>query len=210
MFIVALFGFLALCVAQDYVEREYLIGIKPYTNELSFSKMLKSDFGIDVKKTWNLGKVKILHVSGDENDVVRVGRLAEAKYWERNGYAHAVQNCMEQPAPHCWGLDRIDQETKLTYDDPLFVNATYIWGERMATGVNAYVLDTGIDVAHVEFEGRATWGYTADGIAPGEYDGNGHGTHVSGTIGSASYGVAKDVNLVAVKVLADTGQRTVD
>lgn len=202
---ILLFGLLTLCVSEDYVPSEYLIGLKPSTDVWAFSTRLKSEFGIELKKSWNLGKVKILHVSGEEKELSRIGQLTEVKYWERNGYAHAVQECQKQPAPGCWGLDRIDQEPRLSYNDPLWDNATYIWGERTAIGVNAYVLDTGIDITHYEFEGRARWGYTASGIPSGEYDGNGHGTHVSGTIGGASYGVAKGVNLIAVKVLDDSG-----
>jgi cerevisin len=70
--------------------------------------------------------------------------------------------------------------------------------------VDVYVIDTGINIKHVEFEGRAFWGKT---IPPGEpdVDDNGHGTHCAGTIASKKWGVAKRANLIAVKVLGANG-----
>jgi len=95
-----------------------------------------------------------------------------------------------------WGLDRIDQRA-------LPLSHTYTYGS--AAGVTAYVIDTGIRLTQAEFGGRASYGYDFvdhDGAAQ---DCNGHGTHVAGTIGGATYGVAKDARLVAVRVLDCTG-----
>jgi subtilisin family serine protease len=96
-----------------------------------------------------------------------------------------------------WGLDRIDQPN-------LPLNNTYVYTNTGA-GVKAYVIDTGIRLTHVDFGGRAVTGY--DAILPGgaASDCNGHGTHVSGTIGGTTYGVAKSVTLVAVRVLSCAG-----
>jgi len=96
-----------------------------------------------------------------------------------------------------WGLDRIDQR-----DLPL--NGTYNYTNTGA-GVKAYIIDTGILTTHTEFGGRAISGYTAITDGNGTTDCNGHGTHVSGTVGGATYGVAKGVTLVAVRVLDCTG-----
>ncbi|KAL6413374.1 putative alkaline protease (oryzin) [Ilyonectria robusta] len=83
-------------------------------------------------------------------------------------------------------------------------NETYVFDSSAGEGITAYVVDTGIRTTHVEFEGRATFG--ANFIAGSvDDDENGHGSHVSGTIGGATFGVAKKVNLVAVKVLDANG-----
>jgi aqualysin 1 len=96
-----------------------------------------------------------------------------------------------------WGLDRIDQPG-------LPLNQTYTFGHT-GLGVTAYVIDSGIRYAHVDFGGRARLGvdYVGDGRA-GD-DCNGHGTHVAGTIGGTTWGVAKEVALVSVRVFGCTG-----
>ncbi|KAH6991069.1 peptidase S8/S53 domain-containing protein [Ilyonectria sp. MPI-CAGE-AT-0026] len=82
-------------------------------------------------------------------------------------------------------------------------NETYVFDASAGEGITAYVVDTGIRTTHVEFEGRATFGANfVDNINDDE---NGHGSHVSGTIAGATFGVAKKANLVAVKVLDANG-----
>lgn len=99
-----------------------------------------------------------------------------------------------------WGLDRIDER-----QNPRDALYTY---DATGTGVNAYVLDTGVLSTHVDLEGRVVDGYDSiDGSLPAD-DCHGHGTHVAGTVGGATYGVAKDVTLVAVRVLDCNGQGT--
>lgn len=99
-----------------------------------------------------------------------------------------------------WGLDRIDQRN-------LPLNAAYSYTSTGA-GVTAYIVDTGIRITHTTFGGRAVYGYDAiDGSLPAD-DCNGHGTHVSGTVGGSTYGVAKSVKLVAVRVLDCGGSGT--
>ncbi|MFG1610101.1 S8 family peptidase [Actinoplanes sp. NPDC049265] len=119
--------------------------------------------------------------------------------------AHPVVRSVEQDArvradavqsDPTWGLDRIDQAGR-----PLSKSYTY----RSAAGVTAYVLDTGIRTTSKEFGGRARAGYDAITRNGKAEDCNGHGTHVAGTIGGSTYGVAKNVKLVAVRVLDCTG-----
>ncbi len=96
-----------------------------------------------------------------------------------------------------WGLDRIDQR-----DLPLDARYTY---SETGNGVNIYVLDSGIRLSHIEFAGRAFSGFTAIDDGLGTDDCDGHGTHVAGTIGGTTYGVAKQARLYAVRVLACDG-----
>ncbi|MDQ0940002.1 S8 family peptidase [Streptomyces sp. V1I1] len=108
-----------------------------------------------------------------------------------------------QDNPPSWGLDRIDQadtagDKKYTYPDSA--------GE----GVTAYVIDTGVRISHKDFEGRAAHGFDAVDNDDSADDGNGHGTHVAGTIAGAAHGVAKKSKVVAVRVLDDNGSGTTE
>ncbi len=97
-----------------------------------------------------------------------------------------------------WGLDRIDQRNR-----PL--NGTYIFNWT-GSGVRAYVIDTGIRTAHTQFGGRAAASF--DAFGGNGQDCNGHGTHVAGTIGGSTFGVAKSVQLRGVRVLNCSGSGT--
>lgn len=99
-----------------------------------------------------------------------------------------------------WGLDRVDQR-----DLPLSKSYTY---NTSASNVNAYIIDTGIRTSHSEFGGRASVGTDTVGGGQNGQDCQGHGTHVAGTVGGKTYGVAKGVNLIAVRVLDCNGSGT--
>ena len=96
-----------------------------------------------------------------------------------------------------WGLDRVD-EADLPLDGFYEFNFD-------GSGVDAYIIDTGIRATHSQFGGRVSSGFTAINDGRGTTDCNGHGTHVAGTVGSQTYGVAKNVNLIAVRVLGCNG-----
>ncbi len=99
-----------------------------------------------------------------------------------------------------WGLDRIDQR-----DRPLSASYTYT---PTGSGVRAYIIDTGIRASHAQFGGRVVSGFTSINDGRGSSDCNGHGTHVAGTVGGSTYGVAKGVTLVPVRVLDCAGNGT--
>ena len=113
------------------------------------------------------------------------------EYVQQDG---VVSSAGTQDTPPSWGLDRID-ERDLPLDD------SYTYPDSAGAGVTAYVIDTGADIDHPDFGGRMSSGVDmVDGDMVAE-DCNGHGTHVAGTVGGTEYGVAKQVDLVAVRVL---------
>jgi aqualysin 1 len=117
---------------------------------------------------------------------------------EADREVHLTDAGTQSPTPS-WGLDRIDQRNL-----PLNNSFSY----TTVNPLKVYIIDTGILTTHADFGGRAVDGYDAiDGALPAA-DCNGHGTHVAGTVGGAAYGVAKNVTLVAVRVLACNGGGT--
>ncbi|KAJ3394888.1 serine protease [Entophlyctis sp. JEL0112] len=121
-------------------------------------------------------------------------KLPEVAYVEQD----QVMSILDvQKNPPSWGLKRISSRT-------LPLPGSYEYPDSAGEGVDAYIIDTGCQVAHPEFEGRAKVGksFSTDN---NDRDGNGHGTHVSGTVAGATFGVAKKANLICVKVLNGQG-----
>ncbi|KAF6806898.1 subtilisin-like serine protease [Colletotrichum sojae] len=167
-----------------------------------------------LKHTYKIGK-DFLGYAGhfDEDTIEKIRRHPDVEFIEVDSVVHTQvpvktevveDKCdgeLEKLAP--WGLARISHRKSLgfgTYDK-------YLYAGDAGEGVDAYVIDTGTNVDHVDFEGRAKWGKT---IPSGDQDvdGNGHGTHCSGTIAGKKYGVAKKANVYAVKVLRSNGSGT--
>ena len=114
---------------------------------------------------------------------------------EQDGIIH-IESSGSQLNPN-WGLDRIDQSSR-----PL--DGMFSYGAD-GSGVNVYIIDTGIRTTHSEFGGRASGAFTAVSDGNGMNDCNGHGTGVAGVVGAATYGVAKAAKLFAVRVLDCSG-----
>jgi aqualysin 1 len=128
-----------------------------------------------------------------EKQAIELSLDPQVAYVEEDSVVHAVVT----QSNATWGLDRIDQRNR-----PLSGTYTYT---STGSGVNAYVIDTGIRTTHTNFGGRAVGAFTAINDGRGSTDCNGHGTHVAGTIGSTTWGVAKAVRLLAVRVLSCSG-----
>ncbi|MFD9728022.1 S8 family peptidase [Streptomyces sp. NPDC059072] len=165
---------------QDAAKVARELGLKPsfvYTSAMTgFAVPLTADELTTVRGSAGVRSV-------EEDASVKVPMPAEA------GEARAPSNS--------WGQDRIDQRNL-----PLDHDFTTV-GD--GAGVTAYIFDSGIDYAHEEFGGRATFGFDAIGDGRQGQDCSGHGTHVAGTVGGATFGVARKVNLVSVRVLGCDG-----
>ncbi|MFE2925310.1 S8 family peptidase [Streptomyces goshikiensis] len=156
---------------------------------------LASKYGGELQRSYSSG-VNGFSASGmSETQAKRlaadpaVGKVVQNKKFSINA---------TQENPPSWGLDRIDQTA--TAGDK-----KYDYPDSAGEGVTAYVIDTGIRVTHKDFGGRATSGFDAVDNDDNADDGNGHGTHVAGTIAGTSHGVAKKAKLVAVRVLDNNG-----
>ncbi|KAH0829080.1 peptidase S8/S53 domain-containing protein [Lanmaoa asiatica] len=131
----------------------------------------------------------------------QIRRMPEVDFIERDQIVHTTEIVpidTQKGAP--WGLARISHREKLTFG----TFTSYVHHSDGGEGVDVYIIDTGINIHHEQFEGRASWGRTIPRNDVDE-DGNGHGSHCAGTIASRKYGVAKKANVIAVKVLGSNG-----
>ncbi|MEV0412236.1 S8 family serine peptidase [Streptomyces sp. NPDC050448] len=163
-------------------------------------EQLAKKYGGELKRTYSSG-VNGFSASGlSETGAKRlaadpaVGKVVQNKKFTINA---------TQDNPPSWGLDRIDQTAKAG-------DKKYSYPDSAGEGVTAYVIDTGIRTTHKDFGGRATSGFDAVDNDDSADDGNGHGTHVAGTIAGTAHGVAKKAKLVAVRVLDDKGSGTTE
>ncbi|KAK2599478.1 hypothetical protein N8I77_011230 [Diaporthe amygdali] len=117
---------------------------------------------------------------------------------EEVSHTETAKRALTTASAASWGLARISHKAlSLT---------SYVYDTSAGSGTCAYVIDTGILTTHTQFGGRAS--FLANYADSSNTDGNGHGTHVAGTIGGSTYGVAKSVTLYAVKVLDSSGSGT--
>ncbi|KAI8606757.1 putative serine proteinase, precursor [Dissophora ornata] len=135
-------------------------------------------------------------VTGTRATLTELLNMDEIEYIEQDAII-TIQGT--QTSPPSWGLPRVSQHAGLTS-----AKTSYQYANTAGAGVTAYIVDTGINTGHVDFGGRAKMGANFVRGSPNT-DENGHGTHVSGTIGGTTYGVAKKVSLVGVKVLDKAG-----
>ncbi|GAB1694663.1 S8 family serine peptidase [Krasilnikovia sp. M28-CT-15] len=182
--------------AGEAVSNSYIVVLKPDSaaaeQVTSASQQLAHRYGGEVQDNY-LAAVRGFHIRMTATQAAHLAADPAVEFVEQDAKV-ALADTQTDPA---WGLDRIDQRAL-----PLSQSYTY----RSASNVTAYVLDTGIRVSHAEFGGRARDGWDfidSDSVAQ---DCNGHGTHVAGTIGGATAGVAKDVQLVGVRVLGCDGR----
>ncbi len=179
-------GEIRLAGAATAVPGSYIVVQKAGT------KTLAKSFGGQVRLS--LPVINGYEATMTEAQAKRLAASPDVAYVEQNQTVSLQATQSNAP----WGLDRIDQRAR-----PLSTTYTY---PVTASNVTAYIIDTGIRYTHNDFGGRARFGY--DAVGSGGVDCNGHGTHVAGTVGGATYGVAKAVKLVGVRVLNCSGSGT--
>lgn len=183
--------------ADDAIPDEYIVTFDDsVTDAPGLAKQLGAEHGATVRHTYSAAlKGFSAHMSAQAAAALEHNPHVARVEADRIASVDAVQSGAT------WGLDRIDQ-TALPLDSSYSATGD-------GTGVNVYIIDTGIRTSHVEFGGRAVGAYTSISDGRGTADCNGHGTHVAGTVGSARYGVAKNVKLYAVRVLDCAGSGTI-
>lgn len=176
-----------------YVPDEYIVILKDDVTDVDAeADIMGKNSGGKAKKIFRKAvKGFSMKLSADGLAIMR--KNPKVKYIEQDQIA--TNTAIQDGAP--WGLDRIDQQS-------LPLNNSYTY-DTDGSSVDAYIFDTGIRLDHEEFGGRAKFGFDAYPNGTTVMDGNGHGTHVAGTIGGRTYGVAKGINLIAVRILDNNG-----
>jgi subtilisin family serine protease len=190
----------AVAPAQDPVPGQYIVELAPGASSqvATRAEQLAGSVGADVEQVYYQALQGFSIQATPAEAQALAGQPGVASVSE-DGFVHATAT---QSTPPSWGLDRIDQH-------PLPLDAAYHYATGAPT-VHAYVLDTAIRLTHQDFGGRATsgWDFVDDDANAGDDcsgGATGHGTHVAGTTGGSAFGVAKSVQIVAVRVLDCSG-----
>jgi len=197
---------------QAIIPNQYIVVLKPEAtlDDLNSHAMAVQSHDEENPLTGGPGLMHIFDgaikgVAGKFSDATldKIRAMPEVEYVERDQVVYAIgepsdEHATQRGAP--WGLARISHRNKLGFS----TFNQYVYDPNGGEGVDVYVIDTGINVDHKEFHGRAHWGHTVPQNDE-DVDGNGHGTHCAGTIASDKYGVAKKANVYAVKVLGSNG-----
>lgn len=181
-------------VDGDVIKGDYIFTVSPearldscLSGVLAKGGLDKVDFIYDGESSFHGFSVHGM----DESAAASLADLPEIEAVEESQvmYSYGVQT---NPV---WGLDRVDQEGSS-------LDGLYYYKDSAGSGVDVYVIDTGVRITHNDFGNRARHGYTAFNS---NNDGNGHGTHCASTAAGTTYGVAKNANVIGVKVLSDFG-----
>ncbi|MEV6394811.1 S8 family peptidase [Streptomyces sp. NPDC051907] len=181
-------GDLRLAPTATAVQNSWIVVLKDGSTRAA-------DLGVTPKHTYR----SVLQGFSTSMSKSRAAALAadpRVAYVEQN----ATVRVSETQPNATWGIDRVDQRS-------LPLSKTYKYSTS-ASNVNAYIIDTGIRTSHSEFGGRASVGTDTVGGGQNGQDCQGHGTHVAGTVGGKTYGVAKGAKLIAVRVLDCNGSGT--
>jgi len=183
---------------QEYIPGEFVVIFKDDAS-LNSDQFVSSIFANEVMSEASLLHEYDFGFAAKMSDAALeyVRGLPEVDFVEENKLFSIYK--AQENAPS-WGLPRISQRK---YED----KSKYNFPESAGKDVDVYVIDTGVNTKHNDFEGRAIFGFNAVAREAAN-DFNGHGTHVASTVAGAKYGVAKKANIIAVKVLDGRGSGT--
>jgi cerevisin len=178
----------------------YIVSLHPHISREAFLQLFSPTLGPNSSIVHEFEHV-LNGFSGifTERELEFLRAHRDVKIVEKDGIILPFDSDSQNDAP--WGLGRTCRHAPLESTDDTSLTYFYHWDKKAGSGVDIYIVDTGIDTTHADFEGRASWGTTKYG--KDKVDKDGHGTHVAGTAISKHYGVAKAANAIAVKVLED-------
>ncbi|KAK3358736.1 alkaline protease-like protein [Lasiosphaeria hispida] len=180
----------------EIIPGKYIVKLKDGASDAALNNAIGKVTTAKVDHVYKSGKFRGFASKIDAANLEAIQALTDVEYIEQESVYKINTYVSQASAP--WGLGRISFHAK--------GSTSYRYDDSAGAGTCSYVIDTGIYTAHAQFGGRATW--LANYADSSNTDGNGHGTHVAGTIGSTLYGVAKNTKLYAVKVLDADGSGT--
>ncbi len=190
--------------AKNPVQGQYIVVLKNNAASLASERSSLSRVSVVARSMAAQHRAKLVRsydnalrgfvARADDKALARLLADPRVAYVEEDGIVRTVAT----QSGATWGIDRVDQRN-LPLDSSYTYNTT-------ASGVHAYIIDTGVLGSHSQFSGRMGNGY--DAVGGGTSDCNGHGTHVAGTVGGTTYGVAKGVTIHPVRVLGCDGSGT--
>ncbi len=180
------------------IDGSYIVSLNSEEISTAAVDSMASDYGVTVSNKFN--SVGSFSIKASAEKAKELAADPAVDYVQAN-LKHEIAET--QDSPPSWGLDRVDQEAPEG-------DSAYNYPDTAGEGVTAYIIDTGVDYEHSDFEGRTEAGYDAVDGDEDPADGHGHGTHVAGTTAGTEYGLAKSATVVGVRVLDDQGSGTTE
>lgn len=207
LFVALAFAKAPLFTYPDAIEGQYIVIYHPKTADILQQKH-EAPLGLNVFANYNITENFMgyaAYLTKEEVEIIREDPIVAEVHPDTPVYIYGQQQSCEtqQNNARAWGICRVSHWGAITGN----ALSTYKYNAAQSgTGVDVYVIDTGIKTTHNEFDGRAVWG--ANYVDSIRDDNNGHGTHCAGTIGGTTVGMARTCRLIAVRVLNGQGSGT--